>query len=215
MKVTLMIKLIIISLILSLLLTAAGSRWIDFLYKSSVESLTFPEKIQARSRFRKLLLMSGISFCSLNLISTSTYPATPVIYSIIAAYFLLLIIVTDFEQYVIFNKMLLPFALIGAIYIFHMNLSIINHCGSALFGGAIFLIFALITKGGIGGGDIKFISVLGLWFGIDDLLFIITAASILAGVSALIMLAFSKVNRRDYFAYGPYFSFAAIYCLLF
>ena len=141
-------------------------------------------------------------------------PTPQIIYSIIAAYLLVLIMVTDFEQYVIFNKMLIPFALIGAVYIFHLNLPILNHLAAALLGGVIFLILALITKGGIGGGDVKLVAVLGLWFGIDNLLFIITAASIMAGVAALIMIIFTKKSRRDYLAYGPYFSISAIYCLL-
>ena len=141
-------------------------------------------------------------------------PTPQMIYSIIAAYLLVLIMVTDFEQYVIFNKMLIPFALIGAVYIFHLNLPILNHLVAVFLGGAMFLVLALITKGGIGGGDVKLVAVLGLWFGIDNLLFIITAASIMAGVTALIMIIFTKKSRRDYLAYGPYFSISAIYCLL-
>ena len=197
---------------MSIALTLAGSFWIDRLYKSSADSLTFPNEIQSRSRFRKPLLLICISFCIVNLINM---PTPQMIYSIIAAYLLVLIMVTDFEQYVIFNKMLIPFALIGAVYIFHLNLPILNHLAAALLGGVIFLILALITKGGIGGGDIKLVAVLGLWFGIDDLLFIVVAASIMAGVAALIMIIFTKKSRRDYLAYGPYFSISAIYCLLF
>ena len=197
---------------MSIALTLAGSFWIDRLYKLSTDSLTFPNEIQSRSRFRKPLLLICISFCIVNLINI---PTPQIIYSIIAAYLLVLIMVTDFEQYVIFNKMLIPFALIGAVYIFHLNLPILNHLAAALLGGVIFLILALITKGGIGGGDIKLVAVLGLWFGLDNLLFIITAASIMAGVAALIMIIFTKKSRRDYLAYGPYFSISAIYCLLF
>ncbi|MBR1398270.1 MAG: prepilin peptidase [Selenomonadaceae bacterium] len=199
-------------IMMSIALTLAGSFWIDRLYKSSADSLTFPNEIQSRSRFRKPLLLICISFCIVNLINM---PTPQMIYSIIAAYLLVLIMVTDFEQYVIFNKMLIPFALIGAVYIFHLNLPILNHLAAALLGGVIFLILALITKGGIGGGDIKLVAVLGLWFGIDDLLFIVVAASIMAGVAALIMIIFTKKSRRDYLAYGPYFSISAIYCLLF
>ena len=197
---------------MSIALTLAGSFWIDRLYKLSTDSLTFPNEIQSRSRFRKPLLLICISFCIVNLINI---PTPQIIYSIIAAYLLVLIMVTDFEQYVIFNKMLIPFALIGAVYIFHLNLPILNHLAAALLGGVIFLILALITKGGIGGGDIKLVAVLGLWFGIDDLLFIVVTASIMAGVAALIMIIFTKKSRRDYLAYGPYFSISAIYCLLF
>ncbi|MBR1859024.1 MAG: prepilin peptidase, partial [Selenomonadaceae bacterium] len=195
--------MIIIYIMMSIALTLAGSFWIDRLYKLSTDSLTFPNEIQSRSRFRKPLLLIFVSFCIINLINI---PTPQMMYSIIAAYLLVLIMVTDFEQYVIFNKMLVPFALIGAVYIFHLNLPILNHLAAALLGGVIFLILALITKGGIGGGDIKLVAVLGLWFGIDDLLFIVVAASIMAGVAALIMIIFTKKSRRDYLAYGPYFS---------
>ena len=40
-------------------------------------------------------------------------------------------------------------------------------------GGGLFFLIAVISKGGMGGGDIKLMAVLGLWFGWQKLLLLI------------------------------------------
>ena len=52
-----------------------------------------------------------------------------------------------------------------------------------LSGGGILLAAAMATKGGIGGGDIKLMTLLGLMAGLTDTLLILMIASILALVS--------------------------------
>ena len=49
-----------------------------------------------------------------------------------------------------------------------------------LSGGGILLAAAMATKGGIGGGDIKLMTLLGLMAGLYDMLLILMTASVLA-----------------------------------
>ena len=72
---------------------------------------------------------------------------------------------------------------------------------------------ALVTKNGIGGGDIKLIASLGLWFGTEKLFSIVTIGLIFGGIVAVILLIAGKKRRGDFFAYAPYFAFTSIYCL--
>ena len=74
----------------------------------------------------------------------------------------------------------------------------------------VFLALAVLTKGGIGGGDIKLVAALGLWLGSDMLMTVVIAGIVLGGMAALIMLATGKRKKGDYFAYGPYFTISAL-----
>ena len=201
----------ILSVLLSAVLAMVGSWWIDRLYSVKDAPLSFPNRIVERSRFRVPLLAFGLAACMTFIVERPTVEA---IYLTIAAFFLLSITATDFEQYVIFDRMTLPFAVAGLIATIHLQLPIIDHLIAAAAGGTVFLLLALLTKGALGGGDIKLIAALGLWVGTDRLIDIVVYGSIFGGIAALIMLATKKMNRKSVFAYGPYFTLAALFFLL-
>ncbi|MBR1645470.1 MAG: prepilin peptidase [Selenomonadaceae bacterium] len=187
--------------VLSAMLTFAGSMWIDKLYCTSTE-LTFPEKISERSKFRKPLIFCALTifFC----LSTD--------WRISAAIFLLtLMTFTDFEQYMLFDSMTLPLAIIGVPVAWQTNF--FDGVLAAVIGGGIFLLFAFVTSA-IGGGDVKLIAALGFWLGCEKLLNVVLIGSIAGGISALLMILAKKKDRNSYFAYGPYFTLTAIYFLL-
>ena len=62
---------IILCAVLSTALTVLGSRWIDRLYAQEGAPLTFPEKISARSRFRRPLLAIGLFVCLIGIVGRS------------------------------------------------------------------------------------------------------------------------------------------------
>ena len=102
---------------------------------------------------------------------------------------------TDLEQRVIFDRMLIPFAVIGA----HLDPAARPRadgpsdgggCGRRRFpraGGA--------GRRRIGGGDIKLVAALGLWLGSDMLMTVVIAGIVLGGMAALIMLATGKRKK--------------------
>ena len=200
---------IFLSAVIALVAMHASSSCIDTLYKKFSTELSFANEIERRSRFRKIILFTANFFCAMYLIKL---PAPQNFYSIVAAIFLITFTITDFEQQIIFDKILLLFAMLGVIATIHLNLSLTNHLLAAIIGGGIFLLLAFIT-GGIGGGDIKLIASLGLWFGTDKLFSIVTIGIIFAGIIALILILFGKVKRKDYFAYSPYFTITSLYYL--
>ncbi len=193
-----------------LALTFLGSRWIDFLYELPTAPLTFPDAITSRAKFRKPLLALILFVAFWNLAEVEM-PLR--IFLMAANFFLALIIFTDFEQYTIFDRMLLPFALIGILATIQLELPVIDRILAAIFGGGIFLLIAFVTRGGIGGGDIKLVAVLGIWLGVENLLNVITIACVTGGLVALILILTGKKSRQSYFAYGPYFSLAAMWIL--
>lgn len=194
---------VIIKVLGAAILTFAGSLWIDRLYLNCSE-LTFPEEISRRSRLRKPLLF----------IALLSFILTDDLWIMAAIFFLVLMTATDFEQYMLFDAMTIPFAMLGAAYAYQSSRLEENLIAAAV-GGGIFFLLSVISKGSLGGGDVKLIFGLGIWLGAIKLLNVVLYGTILGGVSALTMILLEKKNRGSYFAYGPYFTAVAIYTLLF
>lgn len=201
-------------LLLTYIATWFGSCWIDQLYVQEKDGnlLSFPDQIAKRAKIRKPLLFFLLLFCigkAWNAVSIPT-----VLYYTAAIAFLSFITITDFEQYVIFDSMLLPLAALGLCYTIHQQLSLTEHLTAGLGGGLLFLLLTILTKGAIGGGDIKLIAALGLWLGIRPLLSVIMYGFLAGGAAALFLLITKQKKRQDYFAYGPYFALSGIAILL-
>ena len=202
------------ALLLSLALVLGGSPWMDALYANASGKgiLSFPEALKERARGRRFFLALGGALCGWRLAMILSPLALP--FGLIAAGFLLLVTFTDKEQYLIFDAMLLPFALAGGVALPFLGLPLVDHLSAAAAGGLIFLLLAILTRGGIGGGDVKLMAVLGLWFGSQRLLSIAMIGLVLGGVAALFLLLTKKRDRRGFFAYGHYFSLTALFFLL-
>jgi len=199
---------------LSLLFSFFGSYWIDCLYKKiqSSDLLSFPERIASRALFRKPLLFLLLLPCLGKAFITAAPPA--LYYITIAIAILSFVTATDFEQHVIFDSMLLPLALCGICYTWHMQLPLWEHFVAGLGGGLLFFILTLLSKGAIGGGDIKLIAALGFWLGYKPLVIVILYGAMAGGAAAFILLLTKKIKRKQYLAYGPYFALCGIGVLL-
>lgn len=202
---------ILFSLFLGLASGLAGSRWIDILYKNQPAVLSFPQNRTARSRFRRYgltALLILLYYWIIMIIGETSKVAS--ISLLVFDYFLILFTFTDFEQQVIFDRMLIPFAILGLLQTFILQQPLINHLLAAIGGGLLFLLLAVLTRGGIGGGDIKLIAALGFWLGTDTLLTVATIGLILGGLAAFFLMITKQKKRNDFFAYGPYFTITAI-----
>ena len=208
------LKTFLMILLFALTCTFFGSMWIDYLYPKALQcdSLSFPEQIPQRAKRRELLLFITLLLCFGKAWSFSSMPTLP--YLLIAINLLLFMTITDFEQQVILDEMIITFALFGLCYTLHLQLSLQNHLLAALGGGLLFLFLAFISKGAIGGGDIKLITALGLWLGIKALITVIIYGAIAGGIAALLLLLLKKATRKQFLAYGPYFALSAIGIIL-
>ncbi len=194
---------IIGKIICAAILSLVGSMWIDKLYSQSTE-LTFSDEILRRSKFRKPILFLSTAIL---------FNMTDDLFLMAAIFLLVLMTFTDFEQYMLFDAMTFPFALLGIFYAWQ-NSTLQENFLAAAVGGGVFLLIAIISKGSIGGGDIKLIFGLGMWLGAEKLINVVIAGTICGGVAAIVMILSKKKNRGSYFAYGPYFTISALYFLL-
>ena len=192
----------ILKIILAAILTFAGSFWVEKLYLHSDE-LTFPKKISERAKFRKPILFFSTAIL---------FNLTDEIFLLPAIFLLVLMTLTDFEQYMLFDEMTFSLAAIGLIFAWQSS-ALAENFLAAVVGGGIFFLLAILSRGALGGGDVKLIFALGFWLG-EKLLNVVLSGTIFGGLAAVLMILLKKKDRSSYFAYGPYFALTAIYFLL-
>ncbi len=79
----------------------------------------------------------------------------------------------------------------------------------ALLGSGFFLLIAVITKGAIGGGDIKLMFGLGLLFGPAGVLNITLLSFALAALASIGLLLTKRKGMKDFIPLGPAIVIAA------
>ncbi|WLR60723.1 prepilin peptidase [Guptibacillus hwajinpoensis] len=124
---------------------------------------------------------------------------------------LVIIFVSDITYMLIPDRILLFFA---AYFIVGRILVPMDPWYSPFIGAAggflLLLLIAVISKGGMGGGDIKLFAVLGFVFGYQELLlvfFFSTLCGTIIGVTALLT---GRVKRKQHIPFGPSIVLGAI-----
>lgn len=125
----------------------------------------------------------------------------------------LLVIATfiDLEHQIIPNTLNL-FGVVGG---FILNL-LTGHLGvlpmlvGLLVAGGLMLIIAILSRGGMGGGDIKLAGVIGVFLGWQLALFALFSAFIIGGIGGGILLALKRKGRKDMIPFGPFLALGAL-----
>ncbi len=84
-----------------------------------------------------------------------------------------------------------------------------------LLGGGLLFVIALVTRGGMGGGDIKFAAALGLWFGWQQTLLALFLSFLIGGAGGAALLLFRLKGRKDFIPFGPFIAAGALVTFLF
>ncbi|HHY78566.1 MAG TPA: prepilin peptidase [Clostridiales bacterium] len=80
--------------------------------------------------------------------------------------------------------------------------------------GLSFTIIALISNGGMGGGDIKLIAILGFILGLKKIILNIILSFIIGAIISLFLLLSRKKERKDTIPFGPFINISFIISLL-
>jgi len=78
-----------------------------------------------------------------------------------------------------------------------------------LLGGGLFLLVYVISKKGLGGGDVKFMAAAGLYLGFAGTIPAILYGTVLAAVTGIVLILLKKIKRKDPIPLAP-FLFAGI-----
>ncbi|MDR2589961.1 MAG: A24 family peptidase [Oscillospiraceae bacterium] len=104
--------------------------------------------------------------------------------------------------------MLCGWALIIIIQVFiSIEIAVIFFSESLLgfvIGGGVSLLVYIISKKGLGGGDVKFLAVAGLYLGIYGILPAMLIGSILAGLTGIGLILIKKIKKKDSIPLAPF-----------
>jgi prepilin signal peptidase PulO-like enzyme (type II secretory pathway) len=128
---------------------------------------------------------------------------------------LALIIVLDFQTKVIPNVLTLPgilYALVVAAFM--ESPSIWQAVLGALAGGGIVFLLAVVSRGAIGGGDIKLMAMLGAALGWRGALAVLAFSQVAASLIALSLIITGRAGRRDLLPVGAIISLLGAVMLL-
>ena len=142
--------------------------------------------------------------------------------------------VIDFKMQLIPDTVQVVIFVLGIIVTAVDYTNWLNHIIGMLLGGLIFILIALFSKlvfrkEGMGMGDIKLMTGLGLIFGIkalpvsimdffsqaETILTITVIAFFLAAIVAIILIVTRKTESSQYMAFGPYIVIATILVIFF
>jgi len=85
----------------------------------------------------------------------------------------------------------------------------VNSILGFLIGGGLFVLVYLLSRKGLGGGDVKFMAVSGLYIGFGGAISTIFIGSVLAAITGGALILFKKIKRKDPIPLVP-FLFAGI-----
>ena len=136
-----------------------------------------------------------------------------IFYSILF-FFLIIITFVDLRCKIIPDSITLSGIIIGLIFNF-LNKNFLPALYGAVLGGGILFLIAVISKGGMGGGDVKFLAMLGAFFGWRKVLFILFLASLFGSLVGGYLILFKKKSRKTAIAFGPFLSLAAFIILIY
>lgn len=141
------------------------------------------------------------------------------------ALFSMLIVITfiDIDQMIIPDVISIPGIIIAIIAgmmfltdpLNYDNLGIKGTIFGFLMGGGLFLLIAILSKGGMGGGDIKLMALFGACLGWKAVLMVTFIGSLLGSIYGIILMIFKGKGRKTKVPFGPFLAAGAVVCILY
>jgi len=140
-------------------------------------------------------------------------PELPVYMLLVSA--LLALTMIDLHHKILPDRITLPGIAVGlAAAATLLPVGIVPALAGAALGGGLFFGIAVVSRGGMGGGDIKLMAMIGAFLGWQAVLLTTLLASVVGGVvGVVLMLAFGK-GRKYAVPFGPFLAAGALVCLL-
>lgn len=124
---------------------------------------------------------------------------------------LVVVLISDLKYQIIPDRIIYPgIVLMFILRIFVHPLGFWDYIIGAFVGGVLLFIIAIISRGGMGGGDIKLFFLLGLALGWQGTLLTLLIAVFAGTLVGVILLLSGKVKRGEPIAFGPYIVVGAI-----
>lgn len=142
------------------------------------------------------------------------------IFYITIASILIIITFIDLKEMIIPDILVIIIFILSVLYkllnyfVYGVPLEILNSLGGFILAGGIFLVIVILSKGGMGGGDVTLISSLGFILGIKYVLLNIFLSFILGAIISIILLISGIKSRKDPIPFGPFIVAASFITVL-
>ncbi len=123
--------------------------------------------------------------------------------------------VFDYHCGFIFDWLTMPMAVCGVCFHLYEGADIPQLCLGLLAGGGPLLLIRWLSRGGMGGGDVKLAAAGGIWLGWQQSLAALALSSWIGGIAAVLLLISGRRNRKDEIAFGPFLSMGIWIAFLF
>lgn len=129
---------------------------------------------------------------------------------------MIVVSVIDLHHKIIPDVITLPGIVIGIVgSIFFLPTGFKASLTGILLGGGLFFLVAVVSRGGMGGGDIKLIAMIGAFLGWTDVLITIILASFIGSIAGIGLMIFLGKDRKYPVPFGPFLSIGGIITLFF
>lgn len=143
-----------------------------------------------------------------------------VFYSIILS-ILIVISFIDYRHQIIPDGLVLSIIICSIIYkailyfLYKEPIYLFDNFIGFTVAGILFLLIALLSKGAMGGGDIKLIASLGFILGLKNIILNILLSFIIGALISVFLLLSGKKGRKDPIPFGPFINISFMVTLLF
>lgn len=149
--------------------------------------------------------VEAITAMALGLAYLAFGPTTDFVVSSVLLTTLIAITAIDLQHLLIPDVITLPGILVGLVAnIATGRISWRESVVGTVLGAALFLTIILVSRGGMGGGDLKLGAMLGAFLGWKAFLFALFVAVILGGVLGIVLLVSGRRGRKDAVPFGPF-----------
>ena len=129
--------------------------------------------------------------------------------------FLILVAIIDLKYRLVLNVMVFPAAALTMLIRWATpGTNMLAVLIGGAFGFAIFALAAYVRPGGLGGGDIKLATLIGLVFGFPNALWALMIGIFVGGTLAILMLLSHNGDSKSEIPYAPFLCLGALVALV-
>ncbi len=172
-------------------------------------------------RYPLVELLNGIMYAAVLLAFGSGWHL-PLLFTFVSAMIVITFIDLDFQ--IIPDVITLPGMLIGlvsAYFIFpdpftrYSTVGLVNALIGLFAGGGFFYLMALLSRGGMGGGDVKMMAMVGAFTGWKGVFLTTLVGSLTGSIVGIALMVFKGRGRKSKIPFGPFLAAGSLVTLFF
>jgi leader peptidase (prepilin peptidase)/N-methyltransferase len=163
---------------------------------------------------RYLLVALGNGLLYLMLYHYYHFSVQGVVFALFATA-LLIVAGIDLVHKLIFDAITLPGIIVGLVASTWLTpVGLGNAVLGALLGSGVFLVIAVLSRGGMGGGDIKLMAMIGAFLGWQAVLVTIFLGAVSMAVVGLVLRLLRRLGPQELVPFGPFLALRALLAMV-